>query len=278
MWFGTYQQVYHGYSIFTYNGLTLKHLYKDILGNICHLYGGSDSITHDSNIQKTQLISWIKTLSKHHPSLYVFLSGTIFSKILLADTQTITNRNSGNLTHYLLTLNPGITQATRQANLFSTTGCVYWQLHYIILYQFWIRNNETMTNLITQPIDSTKIQIFTRFIRSILDNLSKDTSPLYPILFMNDNSPSAINRLDYLSKGLTPQQLFKTVGSLESLHENETWTYDANGLQNYCLCLHLNLSQIDGCNSGIGKILHYFTLVHFNTSDKWFLNSSYGSV
>jgi hypothetical protein len=264
MWIGTRKQVYHGYAIYTKNGLTRNDLY-------INKYGGME--TND--------IHWINTLPK---PLYIFLSATIFSKILiLSDTnEIITNNNSNNLSPLLLYFNPdsNTIQATRQMTHFSTTGCVYWQLHYIIMYQFWKHHKTSFNNLIINPMDifSSNNQPIIKSILQIFNDIIHISSPLYSILVRGDNSIDSITKLDINGECTDTTSLFKTISHLENLKQDGIWTYDENGIQNYCLCLHLNTNAhpVDDCINGPGRILHYFTLIHFRDNDKWFLNSSYG--
>ena len=265
MWIGSRKQVYHGYAIYTKNGLTRNDLY-------INKYGGME--TND--------IHWINTLPK---PLYIFLSATIFSKILiLSDTnQIITNNNSNNLSPLLLSFNPesNTIQATRQRTHFSTTGCVYWQLHYIIMYQFWKHHKRSFNNLIINPMEiftPNNQPIIISILQIFNDIILVESSPLYSILVRGDNSIDSITKLDINGEYTPHTRLFKTVSNLENLKQDGIWTYDENGIQNYCLCLHLdaNAHPVDGCINGPGSILHYFTLIHFRENDKWFLNSSYG--
>ena len=201
-------------------------------------------------------------------SMSIFLNETIFAYIWANNSLHTNTTNFYLLIPHLLNNNMIIT--TTKTKL-SSTSCRMWQLLYIILYEWFSRDPIDMVILMTKtyqiPVDISQYEMINNVktsIEIIKNNEIKDKSIdiLNRILFKNDNLNT--NGDD---------AIFQNIFNIDDFNH----PVDKNGIYNYCLCL--NFQQIPDGSTSIGKIVHFFTIVHKknNEEDQWYLNSSYGS-
>ena len=128
-------------------------------------------------------------------------------------------------------------------------GCKYWQLMYMILYEYVNINP-------IKPIDFCNPEYNSEllFLSKIYNKILKDKSALYRVVVDNELIPSGLD--------------------VEIIHINDISDIPNNSDQtNYCMCIYTDDPFIQSTRK-IGQILHYFTIIKENG---YWINSSYGS-